>query len=194
MIFLRSNPNTQPISVCDISKERKQISAQIYNSLFLSRGYTLKVIIEWIYCIVTFFAHCIISWSAISLVKILEDENSRFMLKLVRKQTKQRLGVKNSTTKKSKLKGFHSQPDDHQVFIQTVLVMSMVFWTSSWPISIAKYLKSICTKIGDEWWCTVPWFLYLCIPVKYRYLCILSLAINNVSGLHLVNTKVCYSE
>ena len=55
----RSNPNTQPISVCDISKERKQISAQIYNLLFLSRDYTLRVIIEWIYCIVTFFAHCI---------------------------------------------------------------------------------------------------------------------------------------
>ena len=55
----RSNTNTQPISACDISKERKQIPAQIYNLLFLSRGYTLRVIIEWIYCIVTFFAHCI---------------------------------------------------------------------------------------------------------------------------------------
>ena len=48
-----------PISACDISKERKQISAQIYNLLFLSRGYTLRVIIKLIYCIVTFFTHCI---------------------------------------------------------------------------------------------------------------------------------------
>ena len=55
----RSNPNTQPISACDISQERKQIPAQFYYLLFLSRGYTLRVIIEWIYCIVTFFAHCI---------------------------------------------------------------------------------------------------------------------------------------
>ena len=59
----RSNPNTQPISVCDISKERKQISAQIYNLLFLSRGYTLRVIIEWIYCTVTFCAHCRVIYS-----------------------------------------------------------------------------------------------------------------------------------
>ena len=56
---LRSNINTLPISACDISKERKQISAQIYNLLFLSRGrYTLRVIIVLIYCIVTLFAHC----------------------------------------------------------------------------------------------------------------------------------------
>ena len=52
--FPRRNPNTKPISACDISKERKQIPAQIYYLLFLSRGYTLRVIIELIYCIVTF--------------------------------------------------------------------------------------------------------------------------------------------
>ena len=47
------------ISACHVSNERKQISAQIYDLLFFSRGYTLRVMMEWIYCIiVTFFAHC----------------------------------------------------------------------------------------------------------------------------------------
>ena len=56
LVFPRSNPNSQPISACDISKERKQISAQIYHLIFLSRSYlnTLGVIIKLIYCIVTF--------------------------------------------------------------------------------------------------------------------------------------------
>ena len=31
----------------------------MYYLLFLSRGYTLRAIIELIYCTVTFFAHCI---------------------------------------------------------------------------------------------------------------------------------------
>ena len=46
-------------TVCKKSKERKQISNQIYYLLFWSRGYTLRVIIELIYCTVTFLAHCI---------------------------------------------------------------------------------------------------------------------------------------
>ena len=50
----RSNPNTQSISACDISKERKRISAQVYNLLFFSRGYTLRVVIELIYATLGF--------------------------------------------------------------------------------------------------------------------------------------------
>ena len=45
---------------CVISNERKQISDNIFDLLFLSRGYTFWVMIEWIYCTVTFFAHCIV--------------------------------------------------------------------------------------------------------------------------------------
>ena len=46
---LRSDLNIQPISVCDISNERKQISDQFYNLLFLSKGYTFRVMIDLIY-------------------------------------------------------------------------------------------------------------------------------------------------
>ena len=53
----RSVLNIHPISVCHISNERQQISGQIYD--LLSRGYAFWVMIEWIYCTVTFFAHCI---------------------------------------------------------------------------------------------------------------------------------------
>ena len=42
----RSDFNIQPISVCHVLNERKLISDQIYNLLFLSRGYTLRVMIE----------------------------------------------------------------------------------------------------------------------------------------------------
>ena len=46
----------QPISACHL-KWKKTNSYS--NLLFLSRGYTWRVIIEWIYCIFTsFFAHC----------------------------------------------------------------------------------------------------------------------------------------
>ena len=55
----RSILNIQPIAVCHIWNERKQIFDQMYNLLCLSRGYAFWVTIEWIYCTVTFFAHCI---------------------------------------------------------------------------------------------------------------------------------------
>ena len=58
----RSVLNIQPISLCHISNERKQIFDQVYYLLFLSRGYAFLVMIEWIYCTVTFFAHCKTWW------------------------------------------------------------------------------------------------------------------------------------
>ena len=51
--------NIHLISTCHVSNERKQISANIYHLLFFSRDYTWRVMMKWIYCLVTFFAHCI---------------------------------------------------------------------------------------------------------------------------------------
>ena len=42
-------PDIQPIPVCHISNERVQTSDNIYNLLFMSRDYTLIVMIELIY-------------------------------------------------------------------------------------------------------------------------------------------------
>ena len=44
----------RPNSVCYIPNERKQIFNQIVHILFLSRGYTLRDMMELIYCKVTF--------------------------------------------------------------------------------------------------------------------------------------------
>ena len=45
----RSDLNIHSISTCNVSNERKQISDQIYNLLFLSRGYAPGVMINFIY-------------------------------------------------------------------------------------------------------------------------------------------------
>ena len=76
----RSNLNIHSIPTCNVSKERKQILAQIYNLLFLSRGYTLRVIIKWIYLLYSyfFFAHCtviVIGWPWQNYVKWLRDRH-----------------------------------------------------------------------------------------------------------------------
>ena len=45
LVLIRNIVNIQPIPVCHISNEREQI----YNLLFMSRGYTLRVMIKLIY-------------------------------------------------------------------------------------------------------------------------------------------------
>ena len=54
LVSPRIGLNSHSSSACHVSNERKQISAQIYDVLLFSRGYTLRVMMELIYCIVTF--------------------------------------------------------------------------------------------------------------------------------------------